>query len=199
MTEVKKPKFPKGASSWWNSSRKDMTPEQLELRRKYDREFRVYSRQDPIKKQRDLDTYNRHVENNKEAVYERNAQWRRDNWAAVYKKRASKDTFKIENALRRRLHHTVTMKGHTKSKKTLDLLGCSSKFLKTHLENQFTEGMSWDNYGEWHIDHIIPCSSFDLSIPEHQQKCFDYMNLQPLWAIDNLKKGDTMNSQAAHI
>lgn len=48
--------------------------------------------------------------------------------------------------------------------------------------------MSWENYGEWHIDHIKPCSSFDLSDPKQQKECFNYTNLQPLWAIDNLKK-----------
>lgn len=50
--------------------------------------------------------------------------------------------------------------------------------------------MGWDNYGEWHIDHIIPCSSFNLSILEDQKKCFHYTNTQPLWKIDNLRKGN---------
>lgn len=49
--------------------------------------------------------------------------------------------------------------------------------------------MSWKNKSEWHIDHIRPISSFDLNNPEEQAKCFHYTNLQPLWAIDNLKKG----------
>ena len=49
--------------------------------------------------------------------------------------------------------------------------------------------MSWDNQGEWHIDHIIPCASFDLTNEEEQEKCFHYTNLQPLWAIDNMVKG----------
>lgn len=49
--------------------------------------------------------------------------------------------------------------------------------------------MNWDNYGEWEIDHIKPCASYDLSKPKEQRKCFNYMNLQPLWAEENLRKG----------
>lgn len=93
---------------------------------------------------------------------------------------------RIISNLRRRLHHVL--KGNVKSEKTLSLIGCSSEFLKEYIENKFQEGMSWENYGEWHIDHIKPCSLFDLSDPKQQKECFNYTNLQPLWATDNLKK-----------
>ena len=63
-------------------------------------------------------------------------------------------------------------------------------FVKKWIESQFVDGMSWDNHGEWHIDHIRPCASFDLTDPEQQKECFNYKNLQPLWAKDNLSKGD---------
>jgi hypothetical protein len=54
--------------------------------------------------------------------------------------------------------------------------------------------MSWGNYGlhGWHVDHIIPCASFDLTDPEQQRQCFHYTNLQPLWAEDNLRKSDKL-------
>ena len=86
---------------------------------------------------------------------------------------------------------TGILKKH-KTDKTLDLLGCSAKFLRTYIENKFLEGMTWGNYGKygWHVDHIIPCSSFNLIDPAQQQICFHYTNLQPLWAIDNLKKSN---------
>ena len=63
------------------------------------------------------------------------------------------------------------------------------KQLKQHLKKQFKKGMSWDNYGKWHIDHIKPCASFNLDDTEEQRRCFNFSNLQPLWVKDNLQKG----------
>lgn len=83
-----------------------------------------------------------------------------------------------------------SLKNNSKSKSTMKLLGCTIEQLKQHLEEQFTEGMSWDNYGKWHVDHIKPCILFNLSEPEEQSKCFHWSNLQPLWAVDNLEKSD---------
>jgi len=73
--------------------------------------------------------------------------------------------------------------------KTFELVGCSRDELVSHLESKFTEGMMWDNYGTWHVDHIKPCCSFNLEDPEEQKKCFHWTNLQPLWAKDNTSKG----------
>ena len=53
--------------------------------------------------------------------------------------------------------------------------------------------MNWDNYGVWHLDHIIPCARFDLSDPEQQKICFHYTNLQPMWGEDNMRKGAKLN------
>ena len=100
--------------------------------------------------------------------------------------------YKITHNLRCRL--IAAVKGKNKSKSTFKLLGCSAAELKQYLENQFTEGMTWENYGYygWHIDHIIPCATFDLSDSEQQKLCFHYSNLQPLWAKDNMKKRNKM-------
>ena len=62
--------------------------------------------------------------------------------------------------------------------------------LKDYLQSKFENGMTWENYGKWHIDHIRPCASFDLTDIEQQKICFNYKNLQPLWAEDNFKKSD---------
>jgi hypothetical protein len=95
---------------------------------------------------------------------------------------------KILNNLRSRLSHAL--KRNSKIKHTLEYIGCTLEELKNHLESRFIDGMNWDNYGKWHIDHIRPCARFDLSNPEEQHKCFHFSNLQPLWEKDNLIKGD---------
>lgn len=71
------------------------------------------------------------------------------------------------------------------------LVGYSAKELKNHLEKQFKDGMTWDNYGRWHVDHIIPKSYFEFDKPEDEgfQRCWALSNLQPLWGNDNCSKG----------
>jgi len=95
--------------------------------------------------------------------------------------------FKLSMLLRTRLHHAI--KGNFKSGSAVRDLGCSVEYLKAFLEGQFEPGMGWKNHGEWHIDHIRPLASFDLTDPEQFKQAVHYTNLQPLWAKDNLKKG----------
>ncbi len=110
-----------------------------------------------------------------------------------YKKRNNKQYSqtlqgRIINNLRSRIRQAL--KGTNKSAFTIKLLGCSIEEFLSHLESQFQVGMTFENYGEWHIDHIIPCSEFDLTKLKEQRKCFHYSNLQPLWWEDNLKKSN---------
>lgn len=100
--------------------------------------------------------------------------------------------YKIKRNLKKRIQ--VVIKNKTKSLTTEEFLGISIKEFRLYIENMFTNGMSWDNYGEWHIDHIKPCVSFNLKDINEQQKCFHYTNLQPLWASDNFKKGSKIIS-----
>jgi len=112
-----------------------------------------------------------------------------------HKQRRKNDIkYRITGNLRTRLNTAI--KHNYKSTSTKKLLGCTVEFLKNRLESQFTEDMSWDNYGRkegmkcWEIDHIKPCAKFNLIKAEEQRKCFHYSNLQPLWATDNQKKRD---------
>jgi hypothetical protein len=76
-----------------------------------------------------------------------------------------------------------------KSTRSLWLVGCSSHELAAHIESLFKPGMSWANRREWHVDHIIPVSAFNLATEEEQRAAFHYTNLQPMWAKDNHRKG----------
>jgi hypothetical protein len=113
----------------------------------------------------------------------------RYNKAAAKKKKIkyhSDDNFRIKEAYSSRIRGAL--KKGTKDAQTIELLGCTIPELREHIEKQFFPGMTWKNYGEWVIDHKIPCCSFDLMNPEHQRLCFHYVNLRPYWASDNLIK-----------
>ena len=142
---------------------------------------------------------------NKEKISLATRTWYKNNRAKAIasalerKKRLLKSNpqYRLSERVRSRIRNAIKRGYGFKQTSTFKLLGCSYEELKKHLESLFLLGMSWDNYGgttrhsneSWHIDHIIPCASFDLSDIEQQKKCFHYTNLQPLWGLDNLKKG----------
>jgi len=97
--------------------------------------------------------------------------------------------YRLKCNLRARI--SSALKGKGKSSKTMELIGCNLSQLKKHLANKFKKGMTFENhnYKGWHIDHIKPCASFDLRCPVQQLACFNYNNLQPLWASHNMSKG----------
>jgi len=127
--------------------------------------------------------YNK-AENRKKYKYKN-----REYSAKSYKKKKSNPQFIVVNRLRARLYAALKPNRSRKTASTLSLCGCTPHELMAHLQSQFKEGMHWNNYGKWHIDHIRPCASFDLTDPEQQRQCFHYTNLQPLWARENIQKG----------
>lgn len=124
-----------------------------------------------------------------------NANWNRMN----YHRLKTQDSIafaelKIKKNTSRRIRE---MLGQEKSMKCLDYVGCSLEKFRIHLETKFTDGMHWKNYGEtingdkknaWHIDHIFPCSGFNLENPIEQRACFHYTNMRPLWWNENIVK-----------
>jgi hypothetical protein len=101
---------------------------------------------------------------------------------------------KINNKIRDRLNHRISdafksIKSY-KSNTTTTYIGCSIDYLKKWFEFHFNDKINWKNYGEWHIDHVLPCSSFDLSKEDEQYKCFNWKNLRPCLKEENLQKGD---------
>lgn len=97
--------------------------------------------------------------------------------------------YRLKRNLRSRLQQALH--GRAKSAGLMELLGMKIKEFKIYLQGQFASGISWSNYGPvWQVDHIRPCASFDLTDPAQQRECFHWSNCQPLFVIDNLKKGD---------
>tara|TARA_R100000322_G_scaffold167798_1_gene136305 strand:+ start:97 stop:1371 length:1275 start_codon:yes stop_codon:yes gene_type:complete len=111
-----------------------------------------------------------------------------------WQQKQSKDSnFRIALALRSSVVGALKRQGVRKNRKTEALLGTTKVEARKYIESLFKPGMTWENHGEWHLDHIIPCASFDLKCPVQQLACCYYKNLQPLWAIDNMKKGAKLN------
>ena len=122
--------------------------------------------------------------------------WRTENRTLINNyvkiRNQSNPLFKLMSNCRSRVSRILFVNNIRKKNKTSEIIGCSKEFLKEHLEKQFTNGMTWDNYGlyGWHIDHIIPLSS--AKTEDEIYKLCHYTNLQPLWWFDNLKKGNKL-------
>lgn len=133
-----------------------------------------------------LETCRRYRINNLVKVRERARIW------AIRDRKTKRNNleWRIQKSLRDRLYRAI--KFHRKIGSAIELVGCTFPELISHLESKFRDGMTWQNWGVdgWHIDHMQPCASFDLSDPEQQRRCFHYTNLQPLWASDNQRKKD---------
>ena len=160
---------------------KDYNEENSKMRKEYMQEWRKTNA-------KHVREYNQQwIDNNKEHVKKRYNKYR--------KKRYREDIqFKLAYNLRSRLR--TALKGKRKDKQTLYYLDCSVEYLINYLKERFESGMSWENYGKkWHIDHIVPLSSFDLTKKEQIEKACHYTNLQPLWAEDNFKKGNKNDNE----
>lgn len=111
----------------------------------------------------------------------------RDKLSAYRKAKRKDPIYRWRMSVRKRLSMFANDRRWTKTTSFSTSVGCSGPQLRAHLEALFTDGMSWDNRHEWHIDHIIPLSS--AKTLEEMLKLNHYTNLQPLWAKDNLSKG----------
>ena len=142
-----------------------------DIRKIYDKNYRIKNFEKEIQRRK------KYFSENKEKIYERHKN-----------KKEIDAILKITINMRARINIFLKSKDVKKQNKTFEIVGCSPKFLKEHIEKQFTEGMSWDLMGKYiHIDHKIPLSS--AKTEEDIYKLCHYTNLQPLWAKDNLSKG----------
>lgn len=164
-------------------------------------------------KERALATCKKYYTANKERIAERAKEYRarnrtellakqseyqKLNWARISKyqqayakaRLKSDPIYAIGRLARRRISIALRQAGYAKSTRTHEMLGCDYSHLVLHLESQFKDGMTWENRGEWHIDHIIPLAS--AKTEEEIIALCHYTNLQPLWAFENLSKGARM-------
>lgn len=115
---------------------------------------------------------------------------RRSREKTYQKRRLDTDVnYRLKRNLRSRLYQALTAVRAGKKVSAVKDLGCSVPELIKHLEARFKLGMTWDNYGQWHVDHIRPLASFNLTDAEQQKAACHYNNLQPLWAAENISKG----------
>lgn len=136
---------------------------------------------------------------NKDHLKEYGKQWNIDNREHVNeykrnyerKRRAEDPKYRLGVRTRTAVYTCLKEANVAKYRSTFDTLGYTIEELMTHLENLFTDGMTWDNYGEWHVDHKIPMSSFIFESVDDDgfKECWKLSNIQPLWADDNLSKG----------
>lgn len=138
---------------------------------------------------RDWYTRNADHAKNKAKEYRESNRSKMSEWSKNYRKEREKQDplFKLSRRIRTLIYAKFRQGGYTKRSKTFLILGCSFEEFKTHLETRFSPGMAWENYGDWHIDHIIPVAT--ATTEEELLKLNHYSNLYPLWASDNLKKG----------
>ena len=184
------------------------TPEGEKKRKEYRKKW--YKENKEYSKQRSAEYW----KENSERLINQNRKWKKENpekvekqwkkyrvennesiraWKRNYERerRVNDPIFATAGRIRGRLLKAFKNKGFKKGYKTEEMLGCSFDELLVHLQDQFKDGMNWENKGEWDIDHIIPLNSAD-SISELYALAH-YKNLQPLWNSDNIKKGDHFN------
>lgn len=174
--------------------KKDYQKKNREPLKAYLKEYKQKNKETLREKRKESYQRNREqiLERKKES-HQRNKKQRNEQIYLYQKNRRKNDIeFKIRTNLRSRILAVLKTQKSIKSSNTINLLGCSLEEARKHLESQFKEGMTWENHGNkgWHIDHIRPCASFDLTDIEQQRDCFNYKNLQPLWWNENLSKGD---------
>jgi hypothetical protein len=128
---------------------------------------------------------NYYKEYSKKWVSENEGRWKEysNNWQKLNNrvKYNSDPLYKLRMCVGARIREALKNNNKVKEHQTIEYLGCNYEFLKNYLEKKFQPGMNWENYGEWEIDHIVPVS---------KNGSFHYTNLQPLWKIDNRKKGN---------
>lgn len=198
-------KFKRKDRAYYQSTRE----ERLEYQRRYNkdhpdagREWHRKAKQDPEKWQRHLENkhnqYLRAMARDPERMRSNQRKWHHrqmqmnPEYRAIIAERNRRHRSYPKNHLSGSLGHAIgrSLRGDKDGRPWESLVGYTTEELMTHLESQFTRGMTWENYGDWHIDHIKPISHFHFETTDDPEfhECWSLWNLQPLWAKDNIRK-----------
>jgi hypothetical protein len=155
---------------------RNLTEEQKEKRRKYQREYQSCDDRKDKKKKWDRE-------------YQKTDKWRKYNREYQAMRKATDPNFKLRHNIR-----TFIRNKYKSTKKSIEILGCDLETFRKWIEDQFEEGMTWENNGvgegKWNYDHKIPLSWFDCSKEEELLKANNYTNIKPMWSLDNIKKSN---------
>lgn len=178
-------KNPDKASRWSRASYHRNREDILERNKEW--------REDNKEKKKDTDT--KYYRKNRDKVLLTNRRWKennRDRYNRYFRDRRKNPQIKLTERCREMIHRTLNLIGKNKDESTFQLLGYTAEELKNHLESLFIDGMSWENFGEWHIDHIYPINRFINEGITDPAVINSLSNLRPMWAEDNIAKGNLL-------
>ena len=162
---------------------KNWNLEHKEEKKEYNKKYYQENKENPEFKDRRNTYAKKYRENYPDRV-------RKCRYNNIKSRRQTDPLFKLTCNLRNLIKNSLTKQGYTKKSKTYEIIGIRFEDFKLYIESKFVEGMSWENYGEWHLDHIIPISS-----AKNEKELIllnKYTNFQPLWAIDNIRKSNSL-------
>ena len=170
-------KHKEDAKKWHAMNAERMSPADKEYIKEYKRKYYIEHKEHARRYRRE---YN--FNNKKKAAENKRKKYKTDS------------IFRLSHILRTRFRTFLKQNNCRKGGRSFEIFGATPQQIKSHIESLFKDDMTWENQGEWHIDHIIPldyyAKSFDLNDLEVQKKAFNYKNLQPLWAFENLSKSN---------
>ena len=158
---------------------------------------------DPAKVAKNLERSKRWRDNNKARFKQLQKNWKQQNpsYSTEYIKRryASESAYALAYKIRARVYQAIQKGGASKTGSTEELVGCSFDYLRQHIERQFKGRMSWDNPSSFHIDHVVPLASFDLTDPAQLKVACNWQNLRPLPPAKNMSKGAKLTEPQMHL
>lgn len=177
---------------YYETHREQIAAQKREYRKTHREQIAARKREHYVKNREPVVAYQReYYETHREQIAARKREYcakNRERLTEYFRQKfASDPAYRLGVNLRSRLN--VAVRNGYRAGSAVRDLGCSIEEFKAYIEGLFLPGMSWDNWGEWHLDHIEPLASFDLSDREQFLAACHFTNLQPLWAADNIRKG----------